>query len=326
MTTQPLRIGLLGAARITPKALTQPASEIDGVEVTAVAARDRDRATAFAAEHGIQLVLDDYTALCESDQVDAVYNALPAALHHEWTIAALRAGKDVLCEKPLANNAIEAAEMVAVAKETGQKLVEAFHWRYHPLADRIRSIIDTQLGTLRSVDAQFTVPITNTSDIRYQLELGGGGLMDLGCYPVQWVRFAVGAEPTVTSAEAVCNPARVDVDITAQLSFPGGVTGRVHSSMASDLTAWLEVEGDDGRLHVQNPLAPQNGHQVTVTTPRGETTETVEGESTYHHQLVAFRDHVVDDKPILTGGTDAVATMKVIDDIYTAAGIGPRGT
>ena len=136
-----IRFGVLGAAQITPAALIAPARAVDGVEVVAVAARDRSRAEAFAAEHSIGRVDDDYQALIDDPDIDAVYNPLPMSLHHPWTIAALRAGKHVLCEKPFAANADEAAEMVTVAEEENRVLVEAFHWRYHPLADRLVEVV-----------------------------------------------------------------------------------------------------------------------------------------------------------------------------------------
>src|SRR5437868_6087497 len=129
MTDQPLRIGILGAARIAPMALIRPAREVRGVVVTAMAARDAERAGAFARKHGIARVHPSYAALLEDAEIDAIYNPLPNGLHCEWSIRALRAGKHVLCEKPIAANAVEAERMASAARETGKVLMEAFHWR-----------------------------------------------------------------------------------------------------------------------------------------------------------------------------------------------------
>ncbi|NNK91378.1 MAG: Gfo/Idh/MocA family oxidoreductase, partial [Acidimicrobiia bacterium] len=145
-----LRFGILGAARIAPLALVEPVAKIDSVEITRVAARDRARAEAFAEEHGIANVADDYRAVIEADDVDVVYNPLPMSLHAEWTIAALRAGKDVFCEKPFASNATEAVEMVRVAEEEGRVLGEAFHYRYHPMFLRI--LDEVRSGRIGSVE------------------------------------------------------------------------------------------------------------------------------------------------------------------------------
>jgi predicted dehydrogenase len=337
-----VRIGILGAAAIAPSALVQPANELDGVEVAAVAARDRQRAEAFAAEHHIERVEPDYRSLCHATDIDVIYVALPASHHHQWTIEALNAGKHVLCEKPIALNTGQATEMVRAAERADRLLVEAFHWRYHPLAARMKELVDTRLGSLLSLSAQFTVPIPDTSDIRYQLDLGGGSLMDLGCYPLQWVRFLAGSEPTVTGAAAVEGPSGVDVSMSAQLRFDDRdrLTAEIACSMAADthFAATVTAVGTDGSLAVTNPLAPQAGNRLELTTAEGLQAETIESASTYHHQLLAFRDAVrshsdtqplptggADSISLPTGGADSISTMAAIDACYRAAGMQPRG-
>ena len=189
MNSPTIRIGILGAARIAPQALIRPARSQANVEIVAVAARDRDRAAAFAGKHGIPRVHDSYEALLADPEIDAVYNPLPNSLHAEWTIRALQAGKHVLCEKPMAANADEAAEMAKVADETGLVLFEAFHYRYHPLALRAKAIIDAgEIGALRHIDAQFCTLMLRPNDIRLRYDLGGGALMDLGCYTINMIR------------------------------------------------------------------------------------------------------------------------------------------
>jgi predicted dehydrogenase len=332
---RPLRFGILGAARIAPMALVVPARELEGAAVVAVAAREPERARAFAEKHGIPRAVADYEALLALPEVDVVYNALPTALHARWTIRALRAGKDVLCEKPFASNAGEAEEMVAEAERAGRRLVEAFHWRYHPLAARILAICASgALGRIQRLEARFSAPIRDRSDIRWDLSLGGGASMDLGCYPVHWCRTVMGSEPEVVTAKAREGPARVDVEMEAELRFPrdaraGGapVPARIACSMDGDapFAATLEVGGSEGVLEVRNPLAPQLGHSLALRT-RGETREeTVPGRSTYHHQLEAVVRGLREGAPLPTGGSDAVANMRVLDGVYRAAGLGPRG-
>ena len=149
-----VRIGVLGAARIAPAAVIRPARETADAEVVAIAARDRGRADKFAAKHGVPQVLTDYDAVIASPDIDAVYNPLPNGLHARWTDAALEAGKHVLCEKPLTANAAEAEQNAATAARTGLVLMEAFHWRYHPLAKRMVEIVrGGELGALRHVSA-----------------------------------------------------------------------------------------------------------------------------------------------------------------------------
>ncbi|HTD50007.1 MAG TPA: Gfo/Idh/MocA family oxidoreductase, partial [Acidimicrobiia bacterium] len=148
-----LRIGILGAARIAPSAVIKPARNVDEAAIHAVAARDRTRAQSFASKHGIPKVHDTYAALVADPDLDAIYNPLPNGLHAEWTIAALEAGKHVLCEKPFTANAKEAEDVAAVASRTGLVLMEAFHYRYHPLAQRVLDIVGSGvLGQVRHVE------------------------------------------------------------------------------------------------------------------------------------------------------------------------------
>lgn len=324
-----VRIGVLGAARIAPSALITPAAELDGVEVAVVAARDTERAKAFAQTHGIPRVAANYQDVIDDAGIDAIYNPLPISLHAPWTIAALEAGKHVLCEKPFALNAVEAERMVAAGIESGRVLAEAFHWRYHPIATRMAEIVEGgAIGTLQTLEATFTAPIPDLSDIRHQLALGGGALMDLGCYPVQFVRFLAGGRPEVTGAVAVEGMPGIDVTMTADLRWPSGVTARVHCSMAVDTPVQLTLTavGDGGQMDVVNPVAPHHGNQVTVTPASGEATEeSVSGPSTYRCQLEAFLGAVRDGASLPTGGTDSIETMQVLDAIYGAAGLPVRG-
>lgn len=325
----PLRFGILGAARIAPMALVTPARRVPEAEIAAIAARDVTRARAFAAKHGIAKVHDSYDALLADSAIDAVYNPLPNGLHCEWTIRALRAGKHVLCEKPIASNAEEAARMADAARESGRKLVEAFHWRYHPLAARMKAILASgAIGAPRHYEAWFAIPLFLRGDIRWRLDLGGGALMDTGCYPISMLRHLSEAEPEVVSATALLRAPGVDRRVEAELRFADGRTGKIGCSMWSStlLKVALRVTGERGAMHVINPLAPHLWHRLRVTSPSGTVTERVAGESTYVHQLRAFVDHVRNAAPVPTGPDDAVANMRVIDAIYRAAGLQPRGT
>src|SRR6478672_109632 len=186
----PVRIGILGAARIAPAAVIKPAQKVGDAMIGAVAARDRGRADAFASKHGIPRVHGSYADLIADPDIDAVYNPLPNGLHAEWTVAALEAGKHVLCEKPFTANAKEAEDVAAVADRTGRVVMEAFHWRYHPLAQRIVDIIDSgELGTVQRIETALCFPLPKFSDIRYQYALAGGALMDVGTYAVHMARL-----------------------------------------------------------------------------------------------------------------------------------------
>ncbi|MDQ0464368.1 putative dehydrogenase [Caulobacter ginsengisoli] len=306
----PLRIGILGAARIAPPALIAPARDNPDAEVVAVAARDGDRARAFAETHGIPEALDNYEALIASDTVDAIYNALPPARHADLTVAALKAGKHVLCEKPFALNAAEAQAMVTAADETGQVLMEAFHYRYHPMFEAILAA-RAGLGRLKRIEAVFSVPIAETpGEIRYDAALGGGALMDLGTYPLHWCRSLAGREPRIVSVTRRLHAGGADIATRAELDFGEGLTAVIDCAMDEGPRATLEVEGELGRLSAINPLSPQLGHQLTV----GDETMTFSRETTYSFQLKAFVA-AVQGGPVITGGRDAVGQMAAIDAI-----------
>lgn len=325
-TPTTVRFGILGAARIAPKALVEPVAKLAGVEVTRVAARDRSRAEAFAATNNIAAVSDGYAELIEADDVDVVYNPLPMSLHAEWTIAALRAGKDVFCEKPFASNATEAAEMVRVAEEEGRVLAEAFHYRYHPMFLRILEEVGSgRIGTVERIEAAFEVPI-GKPDIRWDYATSGGSLMDLGCYPMSWVRHVTGEEPTVVSAEAVEEPEKIDASIRAELVFSSGVTAQVSSAMDSGPNISMTVIGTAGRIVAANPMAPQNGNRLTIETAAGITSGPVEAGISYDHMVRAFVDHLVLGSAFPTRASDSIGNMAAIDAVYQAAGLPVRGT
>jgi predicted dehydrogenase len=324
VTGTPLRFGILGAARIAPMALLAPARRQQVATVLAVAARDPERARRFAGRHRIPHVHPSYEALLADPEVEAIYNPLPNSLHAAWTIRALEAGKHVLCEKPFAANAAEAEAMAAAAaRAPGRVLMEAFHYRYHPLFGRLRAILDAgELGTVRHLEATFCVPILQRSDIRWRAELAGGALMDAGCYAVHLLRHLAGSEPEVASARAAWTRGGVDRWLTAELRFPGDRSARLTCALlsAAVLRISARVTGDAGTLRVLNPIAPQFFHRLRVVTPAGSRTERVAGPASYDAQLCAFVAAVRDGTPFPTTPADAVANMRAIDAIYAAAG------
>ena len=327
-TNSPLRIGILGAARIAPTALIRPARTVPEASVVAVAARDPERARSFASKHRIATVHPDYGALLADPSVDAIYNPLPNSHHCEWTIRALEAGKHVLCEKPMASNAEEAERMAAAAEAAGRVLVEAFHYRYHPLAARMREIVQGgELGTVHSVAANMCIPLLRPGDIRYRYDLAGGAAMDVGSYSVNLVRFLAGSEPEVVSANARLSSKNVDRRMEARFRFPDGATGAMTCSLFSTslLRISARVVGENGELRVLNPVAPHIYHRLTLRRGARTTRERVPGEATYTHQLKAFVAAVTEQRPIPTNAIDAVANMAVMDAIYRAAGLKRRG-
>ena len=326
--TSNLRIGTLGAAKITPMALIRPARKASGVSVTAVAARDSSRAEKFARRHAIEKVHADYDALLADPEVDAIYNPLPNGLHAEWTLRALDAGKHVLCEKPFTSNAAEAQKVHEAAEASDRIVMEAFHYRYHPLAQRLRDLVASgELGAPRFIETWMCIPLPFPNDIRYRLDLAGGATMDTGCYAIHLARTIAGEEPEVLSATATLASEGVDRAMTTKVRFPSGAEGRMNCSLWSSKVAKIaaDVRLDGGEIRVLNPVVPQFFHGFKWRKTGGAwVKEKFPKKPTYAYQLEAFRDAVIDGKPFITTTGEAVKTMKVIDAVYRAAGMQPR--
>jgi len=328
-----LRVGVLGAAAITPAALIAPASANPSIEVTAVAARDADRARAFATKHHISRVIDDYDRLVDDPLIDAVYIPLPNALHGQWTLRAIEAGKHVLCEKPFTANASEAAVVAERANASGLVVMEAFHWRYHPMAQRMIDIVQSgELGRVEHVEASVCFPLLKRNDIRFRLDLAGGALLDAGCYAINMVRSVIGAEPDVVDGRARVTAQGVDRAFSGRLRFPPsatgatGATGAIRCSLMSRrlLSLHLDVRGEQGRMRAFNPLMPKLFGHITIDAGGRRRTESPLASDTYAHQLDAFVSAINDGRPFPSTADDAVRNMTVIDNCYRAAGLQPR--
>jgi predicted dehydrogenase len=345
MSTEPLRIGVLGAARITDLALVTPA-RTTGDRVVAVAARSRVRAEAFAAEHGVERVLDDYAAVIADDEVELVYNPLANSLHGPWNTAAALAGKHVLSEKPFAANAVEAHRVAEAALAAGVTVIEGFHYLHHPLMQRVHELLDGgELGDLREVEAHITMPAPPADDPRWSFELAGGAVMDLGCYGLHAHRSLApwgGGEPRVVGARGRERYPGVDEWVEADLEFPGGASGFVRCSMNAEWRVTLRVVGALGEVDVANFVLPHQDDRLVVRTGSGgassghtqrtgsgsaghtERTEHLGARSSYTYQLEAVRAHLREGAPLALDVHDAVATAELIDSVYLAAGFPVR--
>lgn len=323
-TAAPVRIGILGAARIAPMALIKPAKHNNEVVVAAVAARDSERAAEFAAKHGIDRAFGSYDELIADPELDAVYIPLPNGLHGRWIRAALDAGKHVLCEKPFTANAVEAKGIAQCAATSDRVVMEAFHYRYHPLALRVEEIIASgELGKLQHVETAMCFPLPKFSDIRYDYALAGGATMDGGCYAIHMARIFGGGTPEVVSARAKLRDSQVDRAMTAELRYPAGHTGRMRCSMWSTSLVEMsaKVIGEHGELRVFNPILPQLYHRLSVHTANGKRVERFPRRASYSYQLDAFAGAVLRGAPVKTTPADAVENMTVIDAVYRAAGL-----
>jgi len=347
-------MGTLGSSRISLPALIEPAASVPEVTVAAVAARDQSRADAFALRHGIPAAHGSYEELLADPDIDAIYNPLPNSLHGPWTLQAIAAGKHVLCEKPFASNADEAAQVADAAAASGLVVMEAMHYRYHPLTRRLSELV-AELGPVQHLQCWTSFAIADPDDIRYDFDLGGGALMDGGCYAIDCLRL-LGAsggtsggtsgrpsegqsEPSVTGALADPVPrspgrgpeAVADRSTAVRLAFPGGATGWFESSFTRDGEFRADVHAicRDGQVRLENFIFPHKGRLVATRNGSVVADEQGGGESTYVGQLRAFAAAIAagdgaGDGAVPTSAAHAVVTMRLIDDAYRAAGLLPR--
>jgi predicted dehydrogenase len=327
---KPLRIGVLGAARIAAAAIAEPA-RLTGTRLVAVAARDRARAEAFAAEHGVERVLGSYADVLADPEVEAIYNPLANGLHGPWNLAAVDAGKHVLSEKPSASDAVEAREVRDAAARAGVLVMEAFHYLYHPVARRLLDAAGSgEIGELHRVEVDMLIPPPPDTDPRWSLTLAGGALMDVGCYGLHLHRALgplAGGEPYVVDADGAERAGHAGVDewLDAELEFPGGSTGTVRCSMAADdVRMTARIIGSRGEVRAFNFVLPHLDDRVLVDVDGVERVEELGRRPSYAYQLEAFTRAIRTGTPVPTGADDAVATAELIDACYAAAGFGPR--
>ena len=323
-----LRIGVLSTADIAIKKVIPGMRRAARVDVVAIASRDGDQALAVADRLGIPRAHGSYDALLADPDVDAVYIPLPNHLHAEWTIAAAKAGKHVLCEKPLALTAEDAERMGAACDSAGVLLMEAFMYRLHPSWVAVHDLVTSgRIGRLSTVQSWFSYFNDDPANIRNIREFGGGALYDIGCYNVNLSRWLFGGEPTRITASIERDPATgVDVLTSAILDFAGGT---------ATFTCWTRIETDQrvdiygttGRISIGIPfnIPPDRPTRIFVTAggdpPVAPATEVIEfaAADPYGVEADAFAAAVLDGTPLPFDAADAAANLRVIEGIFAAA-------
>lgn len=325
-----LRIGILGAARIAPSAICIPSLALSH-KLVAVGSQNFEKAKIFANRWGIENVVDGYENLVNHPDIDVVYNALPNSMHAKFNIAAMHAGKYVISEKPFASNFDEAINVAEIALKSKSKIIEAFHYRYHPTIKRaIEIAVSGEIGEIRKVTSALNIPAPGDDDLRWQFELSGGAMMDLGCYSLHIQRHLslslFNAEPKIVSAESREQKPNVDKFMSATILYDNGAEGQLSCDM--DYTHFdspLKIMGTKGEIFLPSFVLPGVDDRVIVTSPVSSRTEHLGNLSSYTWQLAAFAEYVRGSE-ILTGVNDALANAKAIDSIYVASGMEARRT
>jgi predicted dehydrogenase len=289
---------VLGAADIAAKAVLPAIAASRNGRLVSIASRDRDRAEAMGSQHGVPRVAESYEALLDDPEVDAVYIPLVNSVHREWTLKSLAAGKHVLCEKPLGMDAAEAEEMAQAAEASGLRLMEAFMYRFHP---RIRAFVEAAHKPL-FVQSNFGFPLRDRANVRMKPELGGGALLDIGCYTVSVARWLLGEPHEVRALARIDPEAGVDMTVTALLSFESGATAAVWSSFESPEEQRLTVVTREEAHRLDRPFSswrdPDDPYQLMVE---------------------SFGDSVLHDGPVAIPLSESIANMRVLDRIREAA-------
>ena len=271
----PLSWGILGPGRIAPRVARGLTANPRG-RLHAVAGRDPGRAAAFAREHGAAVTHPTFEALVADPAIDVVYIALPNALHAEWTVRALDAGKHVLCEKPLAMTVDEVDDVVAAAARNERIAVEAFMYLHHPQIERALELVRSgALGTVQVVSSAFSFLLAHPADPRVDPDLGGGSLWDVGCYPVSISRRIAGAEPLAIAGLGRFDERGVDRAFVGQLRFPDGLLAHFESGFGAPDRERLEIVGSVATLVLGHPFLSQpDGPPPTMTLHQdGQATE-----------------------------------------------------
>ena len=316
-----MRLGLLSTARINDK-LIKGAAEAPDVTITAIGSRDLARAEAYAAERGIETAHGSYEALLADPNVDAVYISLPNALHHEWTMKALQAGKHVLAEKPYTLHPAEVDEAFDTAERAGLVLTEAFMWRHHPQAHALEELVRSEeIGELRMVRAAFGFMLDDPDDVRLSASLEGGALTDVGCYCVSASRL-LGGEPVSVTAQAVRVPDGVDTRLTGTLRFASGLLAQFGCWFDMPYRSEIEVFGSKGTAFVGDPFHSVDVGIDVVSLDGNKRRIEIEPLNPYGCELNVMAGVIAGTASPVIGRADALGQARTIDALYRAAASG----
>ncbi len=330
MSDQKIRWGVLGVANIAVKKVIPGMQHCASAEVTAIASRDLEKARSAAKSLGIAKAYGSYEELLADADVDAIYNPLPNHLHVPWSVKAAEAGKHVLCEKPIALNAAETQLLIAARDKAGVKIGEAFMVRTHPQWLKARDLVrDGKVGELRSIVSIFSYFNDDPANVRNQADIGGGGMLDIGCYPITMARFLFGREPVRVSALVDRDPAmKTDRLTSAILDFaPGQAIFTVSTQMVPFQR--MQILGTKARIDIEIPynIPPDRPTRIFVddgSQLAGLSAEVVETPTLdqYTLQGEAFSQAILDGTEVPVPLEDALRNMRVIDAVLRSGATG----
>ena len=315
-----LRWGILGTARINRR-LIPAIRAARRSRLAAVASRERARAEAFAQTWEIPAAVEGYQRLLDDPAIDAVYIPLPNSEHVTWTLAAIAAGKHVLCEKPLALDPADVDRIASAARAANIRVEEGFMYRHEPLTAKVLELVrGGALGAVRAIVSGFTFARTGDQDVRLNPALGGGALWDIGCYPVTYARLIADRDPKMVFGSAHWTARGVDEEFMGMLRFPGGTTATIYGGFIAAYRTWLEVLGSDGALTVPNPFRP--GPLETLELERGGVVERIDvpgSPEIFVREVEDFEASVLDGAPPVVSLAESRGSAAILSALYASS-------
>jgi predicted dehydrogenase len=317
-----LKWGLLGTARIN-RALIPPIRASRRSQLIAVASRSLEKARSYAEQWGIPRAFGSYEELLGDPEIDIVYVPLPNSMHSEWTINAVQAGKHVLCEKPIALTIEEVRAMQVASAGNDRVVAEAFMYRHHPQTLQVKEMVaEGAIGELSFVRGSFSFNISSENDVRLDRNLGGGSVWDVGCYPISYSRFIVGAEPVSAIGWQRTGVSGVDETFAGQLLFPNDVIAQFDCSFRSPHRAQMEIVGTDGSIFVSNPYKPGKNEKILLSNGKSTRTIRVRGQDLYSGEVLDMEDAILFGKPTRVSLDDSLANVRTIRALLQSAKTG----
>lgn len=322
MAERVLNWALLSTARIN-RAVIPAIRASARSRLAAVASRDGERAEAYAAEKGIPRAYASYEALLADPEIDIIYNSLPNRMHAAWSIKALEAGKHVLCEKPLATSVQEVEAMIEAGRRTGRVLAEGFMYRHHAQTPKVQELCaQGRLGRIQLIRGAFTYTLRREADVRFNRDLGGGSIWDVGCYPIGYARMLAGEEPVEVHGWRTLGEAGADVTFVGEMRFPNGIAAQFDCGFRAPSRSFMEIVGTEGVLYVPTPFKPARRESISLQRENLTETIVIEGGELYSGEVEDMEGAILDGKPPRISLADSRGNVATIVALIESAASG----
>lgn len=314
-----LRWGLLGTGRIN-QAVIGPIRKSKNSQLMAVASRNHDKVEKYANTWKIPHFYTGYDALISDPNIDVIYNSLPNRLHAEWSIKAIEMGKHVLCEKPITTSATDVDKIINAANKNGIIIAEAFMYRHHPQTLYVKKLVENgEIGEIQFIHGSFCYSNTRSDDPRFNPNLGGGSLWDVGCYPIGYSRYLIEEEPNQVFGHQVIGSTGIDLLFAGQLNFPCGVIAQIESSFVSQAKSLIDITGKRGRIIVHEPYKPGKKSKIVLKKNKHDQIIEINGADLYQGEIEDLENAILSGESTRISLEDSRANIFTIEALYKSA-------